>query len=66
MPNVLLEAMACGTPAVGFNVGGIAEYVIPQQTGLLAQPGDTHELAAKISILKLFANSAPAMVVLPA
>ncbi len=39
VPNVLLEAMACGTPVVASHVGGIPEIVTPD-TGLLSQPGD--------------------------
>jgi glycosyltransferase involved in cell wall biosynthesis len=31
-----LEAMACGTPVVAFRTGGLAELVVHQKTGLLA------------------------------
>ena len=36
LPNVMLESFACGKPIVGFAVGGIAQYTIPNQTGTLA------------------------------
>lgn len=32
---VVLEAAACGTPTVGFNVSGIREAIIPGKSGLL-------------------------------
>lgn len=35
-PNVVLEAMSCGTPAVGFNVGGIPELILHKETGYIA------------------------------
>ena len=31
-----LEAMACGTPVVAFRTGGLAELVVHEKTGLLA------------------------------
>ena len=35
LPNTILESMACGTPAVGSNAGGIPEMVHPGRTGWL-------------------------------
>ena len=43
-----LEAMACGTPVVGFNTGGIPDMIISKKTGLLAKQGDSDDLAEKI------------------
>lgn len=45
LPNTVLEAMSCGVPVVGFSTGGIAEAVVPGETGLVARTGDTQELA---------------------
>jgi len=40
-----LEAQACGTPVVAFNIGGLPDVVIHRETGWLANPFDTEELA---------------------
>ena len=50
-PQVGLEAMACGTPVVGFDAGGIPEYVRDGHTGLIARLGDERHLAERISWL---------------
>ena len=38
LPNVGLEAHSCGTPIVGFKVGGIPEIVVHKKTGYLVSP----------------------------
>jgi glycosyltransferase involved in cell wall biosynthesis len=43
-----LEAIACGTPVIGFDVGGIPDTVIPRVTGLLVPPGDVDALRSAI------------------
>ncbi|SAK90115.1 transferase [Caballeronia temeraria] len=40
-----LEAMACGTPVIGADVGGIRYSVVHGETGLLVPPKDPHALA---------------------
>lgn len=47
-----LEAMACGTPVVGSNVGGIKYTVIEGETGLLVRPQDPVALGENLA--KLF------------
>ncbi|QHS57523.1 glycosyltransferase family 1 protein [Mucilaginibacter sp. 14171R-50] len=44
-----LEAMACGTPVIGANVGGIKYSIADGETGLLVNPHDPEILADKIS-----------------
>ena len=47
------EALACATPVVAFDVGGISDMVRPNQTGLLARVSDVDHLAQHISDLVL-------------
>jgi len=51
IPNVLVEAMACGLPAVSTAVSGIPELIRHEHNGLLAQPRDIAELAAQLGRL---------------
>ncbi|HEX5125534.1 MAG TPA: glycosyltransferase, partial [Rhodocyclaceae bacterium] len=46
-----LEAMACATPVVGTNVGGIKYTVVNGKTGYLVPPHDLHTLAQRLSLL---------------
>ena len=50
---VLLESMACGTPMVSFNVGGVPELVRPGITGYLAKPENVEEFRDAIARLLL-------------
>jgi D-inositol-3-phosphate glycosyltransferase len=46
-----LEAMACGTPVIGSNVGGIKYSVVDGETGALVPPDDPQHLAVTIADL---------------
>lgn len=48
LPNVMLEAFACGTPVIGFPVGGLKEHVTDFKTGLLAENITSDSLATTI------------------
>jgi glycosyltransferase involved in cell wall biosynthesis len=48
---VLLESMACGTPMVAFDVGGVPDLVRPGVTGYLAAPADVDDLRHGILML---------------
>ncbi len=44
-----VEAMACGTPVVGSNVGGIKATVVDGETGFLVPPHDPPALADRLA-----------------
>lgn len=51
LPNVVLEAMACGRPVIASNVAAIGSAVVHGETGLLTPPGDAESLANAIDML---------------
>ncbi len=50
LPNVMLEALACGTPVIGFPIGGIKEHVNDFKTGLLAEEVSSESLGKAIEM----------------
>jgi glycosyltransferase involved in cell wall biosynthesis len=61
MPLTGLEAMAAGTPIVGFDAGGIPDFTRPGQTGLLAPRGDAGALGGQLRYLYEHRDEAEAM-----
>lgn len=51
LPNVVLEALASGTPLVATRAGGIASAIRDGETGLLVEPRDVPGLAGAIAWL---------------
>jgi colanic acid/amylovoran biosynthesis glycosyltransferase len=49
LPNVLIEALAAGVPAVTTNISGIPELIRDGETGLLAEQGDSADLGRAIA-----------------
>ena len=48
LPNTVMEALACGTPCVAFNIGGMPDMIEHQHNGYLAQALDSEDLARGI------------------
>jgi glycosyltransferase involved in cell wall biosynthesis len=57
----LLEAMACGLPAVASRVGGIVDAVDEGRSGILLAPGDAHKLTSALAHLSAEAPTRSAM-----
>jgi glycosyltransferase involved in cell wall biosynthesis len=49
LPNTVMEALACGTPVVGFRIGGVPEMVRPGETGWLSDDVTGDALARALS-----------------
>lgn len=49
--NTVAEAMACGTPVVGFNTGGLKDIIDHKENGYLANYKDANDLATGILFL---------------
>jgi glycosyltransferase involved in cell wall biosynthesis len=51
LPNTVMEAAACGVPAVGFNVGGVPELIDDGKSGFVVTPGSVEGIADAIKRL---------------
>ena len=45
LPGTALESLACATPVVAFNIGGLPDIVQHQENGWLSHPFDTDDMA---------------------
>lgn len=48
LPNTVIESLACGTPVVAFNIGGMPDMILNKETGYLATPYNTSDLGEGI------------------
>jgi glycosyltransferase involved in cell wall biosynthesis len=51
LPNVVLEAMACGRPVIASDVGALGSAVTHEDTGLIIHPENAESIAAAIELL---------------
>lgn len=51
IPNVLMEAMACGIPVVASGISGIPELITDRHDGLLVPPDDSEAIADSLQAL---------------
>jgi glycosyltransferase involved in cell wall biosynthesis len=58
LPNMIMEAMACGVPCVGFRTGGIPEMIIHGETGYVADYKSSEDLANGLRSI-VFADEKP-------
>ena len=49
--NTVSESLACGTPVVAFNIGGLPDMVEHRHSGYLATPYDPNDLARGIELV---------------
>lgn len=49
LPNTVVESLCCGTPVVGFDIGGIPEMITHQQNGIICDSNDALGLVAGIT-----------------
>jgi len=50
LPNTVLESLSCGTPVIGFDIGGIPEIVENDFNGFLFRLGDINAIAEYITL----------------
>jgi len=51
LPNTVMESLACGTPVVAFNIGGMPDMIEHEKTGWLSPPFDSNDMAQGIAFI---------------
>jgi len=49
LANTVMEAMACGTPCIAFDIGGMPDMIEHQKTGFLVPPYEVADIAKGIA-----------------
>ncbi|MFM6338646.1 MAG: glycosyltransferase family 4 protein [Dolichospermum sp.] len=49
LPNTVMESLACGTPCIAFDIGGMSDMIEHQQNGYLAKHFDIDDLVRGIT-----------------
>ena len=49
--RIIVDAYACGVPVIASRIGALTERIIPNETGLLFEPGDADDLKEKVLFL---------------
>lgn len=60
--RVIIESMACGTPSLGSQVGGIPEVLTGEFSDWLFTPGDEHDLYIKLKTILYWRDTDPGLV----
>jgi glycosyltransferase involved in cell wall biosynthesis len=50
-PHTILEAYACGVPIIASRIGTLADVVLDGKTGILFEPGNAADMAAKLEAI---------------
>jgi glycosyltransferase involved in cell wall biosynthesis len=54
LPQTATESLSCGTPVIGFNIGGLRDIVFNYQTGFIVEAFNTRKLGQAIdNVIKL-------------
>jgi len=53
LPNLVIESLACGTPVVAFNIGGMPEILDHKETGYLGKPKNVDDIIEGINWIRL-------------
>lgn len=63
LPNTVVECLCCGTPVVGFRIGGVPEMIEHNRTGFLAEVKNSLSLANGINSVLFMANEEQRVIV---